>query len=76
VEPAAPLMSATILYRHPARPDETWIALVPDAAYAAALKDQLVKRGFQIVKIVSAPARRAEGDADAPTFLSPLGNEP
>jgi hypothetical protein len=60
-------MSATILYRHPARPDEAGISLVPDAAYAAALKDQLVKRGFQVVKIVSAPAKtitRAEGDAD------------
>jgi hypothetical protein len=59
-------MSATILYRHPARPDEAGISFVPDGAYAAALKDQLVKRGFQVVKIVSAPARttRAEGDAD------------
>jgi hypothetical protein len=48
-------MSVTLLYRHPQRPDEAGMSVVPDDAYAHALKDQLEKRGFQIVKIVPAP---------------------
>jgi hypothetical protein len=52
-------MGVTILYRNPLRPDEAGLSVIPNDAYAAAVKDQLVKRGFQIVKIVPAPARVA-----------------
>jgi hypothetical protein len=48
-------MSVTIFYRHSQRPDEAGMTRVPDNGYAAALKDQLEKRGFQILEIVSAP---------------------
>jgi hypothetical protein len=48
-------MGVTILYRHPQRPDEAGRIRVPDDGYAAALKDQLEKRGFQVVEIVPAP---------------------
>jgi hypothetical protein len=47
-------MSVMIQYRHPARPDEAGISYVPDDAGATALKDQLERRGFQIVEIVPA----------------------
>jgi len=50
-------MSVTILYRHPARPDEACMTRVPRDGYAAAVKDQLEKRGFLVVKIVRAPAK-------------------
>jgi hypothetical protein len=49
-------MGVTIFYRHPQRPDEAGMSRV-DEAYAAALKEQLVERGFQVVKIVPAPTR-------------------
>jgi hypothetical protein len=50
-------MSVTIFYRHSQRPDEAGRVRVPDDKYAVALKDQLEKRGFQVVEIVPAPAR-------------------
>jgi hypothetical protein len=50
-------MSVTILYQHSQRPEEAGMTHVPDDGYAAALKDQLEKRGFQVVEIVPAPAR-------------------
>jgi hypothetical protein len=49
-------MSVMIEYRNPRRPDEAGISYVPDDGYAAALKDRLVKRGFQIIEIVPTPA--------------------
>ena len=45
-------MSVTILYRHPARPDEAGISYVPDDAYAAALKERLVRQGYKVVEMV------------------------
>jgi hypothetical protein len=50
-------MGATIFYRHQTRPDEAGMTRVPDDGYAPALKDQLEKRGFQVVKIVPTPTR-------------------
>jgi hypothetical protein len=60
-------MSVTILYRHRARPDEAGMARVPNGGYAAALTDQLEKRGFLIVEVVPTPPSRkveASGDGD------------
>jgi hypothetical protein len=48
-------VSLTIHYRHPQRPDEAGMAVVPDQAEAAAMKDQLEYRGFLVITIVSAP---------------------
>jgi hypothetical protein len=48
-------MSVTIFYRHSQRPEESGMTRVPDDAYGAALKDQLEKRGFLVIEIVSAP---------------------
>jgi hypothetical protein len=50
-------MGATIFYRHQTRLDEAGMTRIPDEGYAASLKDQLEKRGFQVVKIVPAPTR-------------------
>ena len=47
-------MSVTILYRNPQRPDEAGRIRAPDDGYAAALKEQLEKRGFQVVEIIPA----------------------
>jgi hypothetical protein len=55
-------MSVTLRYRHPARPDEAGISYVPDDAYAVALTDRLVKRGYEIVEIVPTLAARAVTD--------------
>jgi hypothetical protein len=51
-------MGVTILYRHPQRPDEAGRIRVPDNGYAAALTDQLEKRGFLIVEVVPASASK------------------
>ena len=48
-------MSLTILYRHPQRPDEAGMTLVADQAKAAAMQDQLERRGFRVIAIVTAP---------------------
>jgi hypothetical protein len=48
-------MSVILRYRHPARPDEAGISYAPDDTYAADLTDRLVRRGYEVVKIVSAP---------------------
>jgi hypothetical protein len=37
-----------------ARPDEARIGYAPDDAYAVALTDRLVRRGYEVVKIVPA----------------------
>ena len=47
-------MSLTILYRHPGRPDEAGMTVVADQAKAAAVKDQLERRGYLIIKIATA----------------------
>ena len=44
-------MPLTIFYQHPQRLDETGVVLVPDPAKAPEVKDQLVNRGFLIIKI-------------------------
>jgi hypothetical protein len=59
-------MGTTIFYRHPARPDEAGISYVPDIAHAAAMKDQLVKRGFRIVKVVPTPVTAISGRVRSP----------
>jgi len=52
-------MSLTIMYRHPQRPDEAGMVVVPDKAKAAEMKDQLENRGFLIIEIATAPFARA-----------------
>jgi len=47
-------VSLTILYRHPRRPDEAGMTVVADQAKAAAMRTQLERRGFQVIKIVPA----------------------
>jgi hypothetical protein len=59
-------MSVTIFYRILQRPDAAGLTYVPDDGYAAALKDQLVERGFQIVKIVPTPATASSGRVPSP----------
>jgi len=44
-------MSLTILYRHPQRPDEAGVVVVPDQAEAAEIKDRLENRGFLVIEI-------------------------
>jgi hypothetical protein len=51
-------VSLTILYRHSGRPDEAGMAVVGDQAKAAAMKTQLEKRGYLIIKIVTATFAR------------------
>ena len=45
-------VSLTILYRHPRRSDEAGMTVVADQAKAAAMRAQLERRGFQVIKIV------------------------
>jgi len=52
-------VSLTILYRHPQRLDEAGMTVVADQAKAMAMKDQLEKRGFLVIKITSAPSAKA-----------------
>jgi hypothetical protein len=51
-------VSLTILYRHPRRPDEAGMTVVPDQAKAAAAKDQLETRGYLVIKIITATFAR------------------
>ncbi len=48
-------MKSTILYRHPQRLDEAGMTVVTDQAKAAAMKDQLEKRGFRVIEITQTP---------------------
>jgi hypothetical protein len=57
-------VSATIFYRHPQRPDEVGMTVVADESNAAAMKDQLEKQGFVVIKIETPPSR---GDTSAST---------
>jgi hypothetical protein len=54
-------MSLTILYRHPDRPDEGGITMIAEEAKAAAMVDELERRGFVVDKITarSSPTRLA-----------------
>jgi hypothetical protein len=53
-----------ILYRHPRRPDEAGIVIAPDQAQATEMKDQLEKRGYQVLKIDAAPSALAHRQSD------------
>ena len=46
----------SVMIRHPRRPNEAGVSYVPDDGYAAALKDRLVKRGYEVVETVPPPA--------------------
>jgi hypothetical protein len=59
-------MSVTILYRHPQRPDEAGMTCVGNDADAAALKDQLERRGFEIVKMTATPETAISGRVRSP----------
>lgn len=47
------------MYRHPQRPDEAGVVVVPDKAKAAEIKDRLEKRGFLIIEVATAPFAKA-----------------
>jgi hypothetical protein len=47
-------MSLTILYLNPQRPDEGGMTMIAGHAKAAAMINQLEKRGFVVVKITFA----------------------
>jgi hypothetical protein len=64
-------MSVILRYRHPARPDEAGISYAPDATYAAALTDRLVRRGFEIVE--TAPALAAATITEKPRETGEAG---
>jgi hypothetical protein len=55
-------MTLTILYRHPERPDEGGMVMIAEQAKAAAMVDQLEKRGFVVEKITA----RSSGGAFSP----------
>jgi hypothetical protein len=57
-------MSLTIMYRHPKRPDEAGVVVVPDRAKAAEVKDQLENLGFLVVAIATAPFAKAHNQSD------------
>jgi N-dimethylarginine dimethylaminohydrolase len=57
-------MSLTILYRHPQRPDEAGVVVVPDRAKAEEMRDQLENRGFRVIKIDTAPFAKAHNQSD------------
>jgi N-dimethylarginine dimethylaminohydrolase len=57
-------MSLTIAYRHPQRPDEAGVVLVPDRAKAAEMKDQLENRGFLVIEIATASFTKARHQSD------------
>jgi N-dimethylarginine dimethylaminohydrolase len=57
-------MSLTIAYRHPQRPDEAGVVLVPDRAKAAEMKDQLENRGFLVIEIATTSFTKARHQSD------------
>ena len=57
-------MSLKILYRHPQRPDEAGMVVVPDRAKAEEMKDQLENRGFLIIEIATVPSAKARHQSD------------
>ena len=52
-------MSLMILYRHPRRPEEAGMVVVPDQAKVVEMKAQLENRGFQVLKVETAPFAKA-----------------
>jgi hypothetical protein len=57
-------MSLTITYRHPQRPDEAGVVIVPDLTKAAEMKDELENRGFLVIEIAPALFARARQQSD------------
>ena len=57
-------MSLTILYRHPQRPDEAGVVVVPDRAKAEEMKDQLKDQGFLVIAVTTAPFAKAQYQSD------------
>jgi hypothetical protein len=57
-------MSLTIMYRHPQRPDEAGVVVVPDQAKAAEMKDRMENRGFLVIDIATAPFAKAHHQSD------------
>jgi len=57
-------MSLTITYRHPRRPDEAGVVVVPDRAKAEEIKDQLEDRGFLVIAVTPAPFDKAKHQSD------------
>jgi hypothetical protein len=57
-------MSLTITYRHPQRPDEAGLVVVPDLTKAAEMKDELENRGFLVIEIAPALFARARQQSD------------
>ena len=56
-------MTLTILYRHPDRPGEGGMTMIAEQARAAAMVDELEKRGFVVDKITArSPASAAASD--------------
>jgi hypothetical protein len=53
------LVSLTILYRHPRRPDEAGMTVVADQTKAIAMKDQLEHRGYLVIEILTAAFAKA-----------------
>jgi hypothetical protein len=56
----------TILYRHPQRLDEAGMTVVADQTNAAAMTNQLVKRGFLVVEIKQATFAKTPSTALPP----------
>jgi hypothetical protein len=57
-------MSLTILYRHPQRPDEAGMVVVPDRKNAAEVKARLENRGFLVIEMAPAPFAKARHQSD------------
>jgi hypothetical protein len=60
-------MRLTIMYRHPQRPDEAGMVIVPDKAKAAEVKDRLENRGFLIIETATTPFAKANYRSDRTT---------
>jgi hypothetical protein len=52
------------MYRHPQRPDEAGMVVLPDRAKAAEVKDQLENRGFLVIEIATARFAKARYQSD------------
>jgi hypothetical protein len=50
------------MYRHPQRPDEAGMVIVPDKATAAEVKDRLENRGFLIIETATRPTPFAKAN--------------
>jgi hypothetical protein len=52
------------MYRHPQRPDEAGVVVVPDQAKVPEIKDRLEIRGFLVIEIATAPFTKAQYQSD------------